>query len=67
MLKSLGYGDYCLQTDPSPRVLEEFEARLDQFRTNIAGGTFCGNTQLASKVDELLRTGNMKPNDRLLQ
>jgi uncharacterized protein (TIGR00661 family) len=59
MLKSLGYGDYCLETTPGPRVLETFEERLDQFRISIATGTFCGNEQLAAKVDELIGSGSM--------
>ena len=54
MVKALGYGDYCLAANPERHVLENFEARLDGFRANIARGTFCGNAQVAAQVDALI-------------
>jgi uncharacterized protein (TIGR00661 family) len=54
MLASLGYGDYSLARTPSPRLLESFEERLPFFRTAIPRGSFFGNPQLASRLNQLL-------------
>lgn len=54
MLRTLGYGDYCLSPTPDMSLLTRFEERLDEFRTNMAGRDFCGNQQVAAKVRAFL-------------
>jgi uncharacterized protein (TIGR00661 family) len=54
MLRTLGYGDYCLSSTPPLSMLQNFEQRLDEFRAKIAGGTFFGNDQVAAKAEALL-------------
>jgi uncharacterized protein (TIGR00661 family) len=56
MLKTLGYGDYCLEAEPGRDILERFEARREEFRTNIRKGTFCGNDQAAAYVNRLIES-----------
>lgn len=63
-LERLGYG---MQTDMaglSADLLRAFEARLPEFRRNIAAaGSFCGNDTVFGLVDAFARTGRMPPAD----
>jgi uncharacterized protein (TIGR00661 family) len=61
MLKALGYGDYCLATRPDTNLFRNFEERLGKFRARIAAGKFCGNQELAARLDELACDGRSSP------
>ena len=54
MLKKLGYGDYSLDPAPDPTVLKEFEQGLDQRRSRITRGNFCGNSKVVSRLEEII-------------
>jgi len=55
MLRSLGYGDYCLSSNPDINLLTRFEERLGEFRANMAGREFCGNAQVAAMAQDFLQ------------
>ncbi len=59
MLKKLKYGDYCLSSNPDLSVIKSFEAKLDEFRSNIAGRDFCGNEKVAASTEAILQTKSM--------
>jgi uncharacterized protein (TIGR00661 family) len=53
-LARLGYGDYSLASRPGKPVLEEFEARLNEFRVSIKQENFFGNEEVTARLEELL-------------
>jgi uncharacterized protein (TIGR00661 family) len=55
MLKKMGYGDYALDPAPSKDVLTAFEQRLNQYRSNISKGDFCGNSKVVARLEEIIR------------
>ena len=54
MLRTLGYGDYCLDSAPDGKVFRDFEERLEGFRSRVSQGNFYGNDQLASRLEQIL-------------
>ena len=55
-MERLGYGMQADMATLEPPLLERFEARLPEFRANIARGNFCGNEQVFGMVDCFIRT-----------
>jgi uncharacterized protein (TIGR00661 family) len=62
-LERLGYGHYSLDLWPGPEILRRFEARLDQFRANLADRKFCGNAEIFALLECFIRekTLNLGP------
>jgi uncharacterized protein (TIGR00661 family) len=60
MLKALGYGEYSLLSRPGVGLFESFENRLAMYRSRISQGDFCGNKNLAARVEELIHSGNRR-------
>ena len=55
-LEKLGYGMQADMEKLSPMDLVKFEARLEEFKANIAKGQFCGNETVFGLVDNFIRT-----------
>ena len=55
-LEKLGYGMQADMEKLSPDLLLRFEAKLDQFKSAIAQGHFCGNDIVFGLVDNFIRT-----------
>jgi uncharacterized protein (TIGR00661 family) len=53
-LRALGFGDYSTLSRPGDEVVRTFEARLDQFRANLAGKNFDGTAQVIDRVRALI-------------
>ena len=49
-IRALGYGDYSTMSQPGPEVVRAFEARLDQFRGNLAAKNFDGTAAVVERV-----------------
>jgi uncharacterized protein (TIGR00661 family) len=59
-LARLGYGDYSLASRPGKPVLEEFEARLNEFRVSIKQENFFGNEEVTARLEELLANADRR-------
>jgi uncharacterized protein (TIGR00661 family) len=53
-IRALGFGDYSTMSKPGEGIVRTFEARLDQFRANLAGKTFDGTAEVVERVRALL-------------
>jgi uncharacterized protein (TIGR00661 family) len=53
-VRALGFGDYSTLSRPGEGVVRTFEARLDQFRANLAGQNFDGTAQVVDRVRALI-------------
>lgn len=66
-LERLGYGLKTSIGQLEPELLQDFEARLPEFRNNIAGRNFAGNELVFGLVDKFAATaalpdfGNLQP------
>ncbi|MGC8658011.1 MAG: glycosyltransferase family protein [Desulfomonilaceae bacterium] len=54
-LAQCGYGDYSTSLNPSEKLFEDFENRLDEFRKNIKRGYFLGNQQLIQFLERIIQ------------
>jgi uncharacterized protein (TIGR00661 family) len=54
MLESSGYGRYFLQDNLDMDDLRSFEEKLEQYEARIQTGEFCGNDEVASRIEECL-------------
>jgi len=54
-LKINGFGDYSLDNACRMDIIENFEAKVDQYRARIKAGNFFGNKLVAARLDELTR------------
>ncbi|MBM4327391.1 MAG: hypothetical protein FJ118_09540 [Deltaproteobacteria bacterium] len=52
-LTKLGYGGYSTDPNPSPAVLESFEAKLESFRERIKEKEFFGNDKLVALLEAM--------------
>ena len=48
LVRTLGYGDFSLDTHPSIESFKDFEQHLDQFDKRISEGDFFGNHKMAA-------------------
>ncbi len=55
MVKSLNYGDCSLDAVPRISCLARFEEKLTEYRDSIRKGNFCGNEEIAAKLNEKLK------------
>lgn len=55
MLRRMGYGDFSLNSHPSPELFRSFEARLGQFQRAIAGQDFYGTDRLCARLRQRLQ------------
>lgn len=60
-LAKLGFGAYSLESNPSEKTLNEFAARVDEFRQRIQQGNFFGNEAVARRLEELASGGTRGP------
>ncbi|MDO5484319.1 MAG: glycosyltransferase family protein [Desulfovibrionaceae bacterium] len=58
-IERLGYGMQADMLSLTPALLERFEARLPEFKANIAGGNFCGNEMVFGLTDYFIRHGRL--------
>ncbi|MBQ2476013.1 MAG: teichoic acid biosynthesis protein, partial [Desulfovibrio sp.] len=58
-LQQLGYGMQADMLKLEPGRLKAFELRLDEYRSRIAEGSFCGNDAVFEAVDSFIRTGRL--------
>ena len=58
-LEQLGYGMQADMLKLEPGRLKAFELRLDEYRSRIAEGSFCGNDAVFEAVDSFIRTGRL--------
>ncbi len=54
-LARLGYGAYSAAPDPSPSVLDAFEAGLDEYAARIRKENFQGNRAICARLEQLMR------------
>jgi uncharacterized protein (TIGR00661 family) len=62
-LEKMGYGRMVNHLHPEPGIIPAFEDRLDQFKRNIAGGSFYGNDATFSFLDHFIRQRGLIPAD----
>ena len=58
-VEQLGYGMQADMLKLEPGRLKAFELRLDEYRSRIAEGSFCGNDAVFEAVDSFIRTGRL--------
>ncbi len=54
-IERLGYGRYFTGFHPRPEMIPAFEARLEDYRSAIQSGRFCGNEEIYARVEQFIR------------
>ncbi len=54
-IERLGYGRYFTGFHPRPVMIPAFEARLEDYRSAIQSGRFCGNEEIYARVEQFIR------------
>jgi len=54
-LSKNGFGNYFLDLDSRKNIVEDFEGRVDSYRSRIQDYNFNGNNQIAARLEELSR------------
>ncbi|MHB8066898.1 MAG: glycosyltransferase family protein [Desulfobaccales bacterium] len=54
-LERLGYGHFAKGDYLPPKIIPEFESRLEEFRSRIRSTNFCGNQEIFGQVEKFIR------------
>lgn len=55
-VRSLGYGDFCENPEPTPEIFKQFESNLPKFQQAISAGFIDGSDQVAAALHERIQT-----------